>query len=131
MLKCMQPEMDKQPVPSVTANDVERIVRRDFPGEHFAAAMDILNEYGSAEWHRESPRVQLAVLKLAGGNLKDLRLHIETAKCDYRDVLSPAEYPRYTGRGFGEMRRLPLEERERIIESDWNQYETWLNQRTD
>jgi tetratricopeptide (TPR) repeat protein len=80
--------MINQPTPIVTANDVQRIVRRDFPSEHLAAAMDIIKEYGTEKWHSGCNRVQLAVLKLANGNLKDLRRYIEVAKRDYRDVLN-------------------------------------------
>ena len=117
--------MDKQPTPNVTSNDVERVVRRDFPKEEFANVMNILSEYGVEQWQRERPRVQLAVLKLARGTLKGLRLQIDEAKCDYRDVLGPAEYPTYTKR-WHQMGKLPAEEKQHIIESDWNQYETWL-----
>ena len=57
-------------------------------------ALAILDEYQS---DGASPtRVQLAVLKLAAGRLDELRREIETARRDYRDVLAPAEYPRYS-----------------------------------
>jgi hypothetical protein len=119
--------MLKQPTPTVTADDVERIVHRDFAQEQFAAVMEILSEYGTQNWHRECPRVQLAVLKLAGGNLKDLRRYIEAAKSDYRDVLAGAEYPAY----FRQNVFASEAERQKIIESDWHQYETWLNRNAD
>lgn len=107
----------RQPVPSVSAADVERITRRDFPPEQVAEVLAILAEYGSEEWQREEDRVRLAVLKLANRNMKDLRYWIEQAKRDYRDVLGPAEYPQY-GRSRGPQ--------DKIIESDWAQYEKWL-----
>ena len=112
--------MNLQPTPSVTPSDVERIVRRDFTPEEFDAVMGILKEYGREKWQREIPRVQLAVLKLANGSLTRLRRSIEVAKSDYRDVLGPAEYPNY-----GKM-DLRAQELERIIDSDWNQYNAWL-----
>lgn len=115
--------MVKQPTPTVTANDVERIVGRDFAPEQFAPVMDILNEYGSKNWHCECPRVQLAVLKLASGKIEDLRRYIEAAKSDYRDVLASAEYPAYFQHGTFASEA----ERENIIETDWHQYEAWLN----
>jgi len=55
-----------QPTPTVTAADVERIVRRDFPAERTAEVLAMLDEYGTEEWQRETHRVRLAALKLAG-----------------------------------------------------------------
>lgn len=112
----------KELYPERTAEDVERIVRRDFPVEQFDAVMAILNEYGTERWHRESFRVQLAVLKMADGSMDRLRTWIKVAKSDYRDVLSPAEYPSQmkTGRHTSER------ERRRMSESDKQQYLEWL-----
>jgi hypothetical protein len=114
-----------QPVPKVTPGDVERVVRRDFPDEPFANVMAILNEYGTEKWQREQPRVQLAMLKLAKGNLEKLRAAVNVAKSDYRDVLAPAEYPLYA-KGSFRTGNLPVKERQRVIDSDWRQYEEWL-----
>lgn len=87
--------MRHQPIPEVTLNDVERIVRRDFPVIQFDSVMAVLKEYEeSTSGRRERPRVQLATLKLANGDVEALRTHINTAVQDIRDVLGPAEYPR-------------------------------------
>ena len=114
-----------QPTPAVTAADVERVVRRDFPAERVAEVLAILNEYGIESWQREFDRVRLAALKLAAGNLKKLRLHIETAKQDYRDVLAYAEYPGYMSRVPGPGAR-PPDVVQRIVDADWKQYQDWL-----
>jgi hypothetical protein len=73
----------------------------------------------------ESPRVQLAALKLANGSLENLRTQVEIAIGDYRDVLGSAEYPAYRKVGV-RIRELPIDERLQIIDSDWRQYEQWL-----
>lgn len=117
--------MCKQPTPEVTRSDVERIVRRDFLPEQFNTVMSLLDEYGPEAWQCERARVRLAALKLADGDLQKLRHQIASAKCDYRDVLSGAEYPGYSGKCTG-LRQPSPEERERIIGSDWQQYEAWL-----
>ena len=117
-----------QPVPDVSGEDVIRVVRRDFGLDRLDAVMGILSEYGAEEWQRERHRVRLAVLKLASGNMDALRSHIETAKCDYRDVLAYAEYPGY-------MKLVPPsgktaeQRRQDIIRSDWDQYRSWLNRK--
>ena len=86
--------------------------------------MSILAEYRSDTWHREMHRVHLAVLKLAASTLDALRQEIETAKCDYRDVLAYAEYPRYSREiGFDDV---PASLKRDVIEDDWRQYESWL-----
>jgi hypothetical protein len=85
----------------------------------------MLDEYGVEDWQRERDRVQLAVLKLAAKSLEGLRRHIEAAKCDFRDVLGPAEYPGYEKKMF-RIDKLPEAERQRIIDADWKQYQDWF-----
>jgi hypothetical protein len=118
--------MQNQPIPKVTSNDVERIVRRDYSETQFDSVMAVLKGYEeSASGRRECPRVQLAALKLANGQLEALRTHINTAVQDLRDVLGPAEYPVYTEKGASRG-QLPDPEAQRIIDSDWKQCEDWL-----
>jgi hypothetical protein len=117
--------MRTQPAPSVTHADVERVVARDYPADQRAQAWTVLREYGAEEWHPEADRVRLAALKLAAGSLEHLRLHIDVAKIDYRDVIAAAEYPGY-------MKRIPVsgavppDHRAQVIQEDWEQYEQWL-----
>lgn len=114
-----------QPIPQVTPDDVERVVGRDFSDGDYETVMTILSDYGTENWHRERTRVQLAALKMAEGSVQKLRACVEAAKCDYRDILAGAEFPAYFKAGFL-IRELPAEERSRIIDSDWRQYEEWL-----
>ena len=114
-----------QPIPKVSNDDVERIVRRDYPQNLYFTIMDVLEEYGSERWQREEHRVRLAVLKLANGDIDELRRLIITAKKDYRDVIAPAEYPSYSKNRWG------TEEKysdiiQKIIQKDWEQYTNWL-----
>jgi hypothetical protein len=114
-----------QPVPRVTAADIERVVRRDFPDAQVSDVLAILAEYGTEIWHKEPERVRLAALKLANGDLAKLRSTINRAKLDYRDVLAPAEYPKFMQEGM-RFRRLRSRDRELIYTDDWQQYERWL-----
>jgi len=120
--KAAPPQTAKQSVPKITPSDVERIVSREFPVDQVANVMAILGEY---TWQRERPRVQLAALKVADGDLQRLRTSIESANRDYRDVLAAAEYPAYSKVGF-RTKELPADEQRRIMDSDWRQYEAWL-----
>jgi hypothetical protein len=112
-----------QPVPEVTPSDVKRVVRRDFPNEQFADVMTLMDGCSAKGGGR--PRVQLAVLKLAQGNLEKVGPLVESANRDYRDVLVWAEYPNYHKIGF-RVRELSNKERRQINDSDWKQYEGWL-----
>lgn len=117
--------MVAQPVPQISAEDVDRVIRRDFPAEKFVEVSALLNEYQSGPWKVSADRVRMAVLKLSSGDFAKLRTHIEMAKRDFRDVLAYAEYPAYMKVGFG-VGKLPETEQSRIIGSDWQQYEEWL-----
>lgn len=107
-------------------DDVERVVRRDFAHENYYKIILVLNEYGTEDWQREPDRVRLAVLMLANGNIEELRRYIEWAKCDYRDVISPAEYPLASKKWF-KMEKMTREEIDTIYKKDWEQYQLWLN----
>ncbi len=86
--------------------------------------MEILQEYGKQEWNKPGPRVRLAILKLANGDLSQLKEHTKVAIQDFRDVLAMAEYPRWT-KEIGFDRKARKVERA-VIDDDWRQYCEWL-----
>ena len=116
--------MAGQPVPNVTDDDVQRITLRDFGSSDTAIALSILQDLG----RRPSPRVCLAVLKLADGDVDELRHYTKIAIDDYRDVIALAEYPRY----FREVVNANVAEpvQYAIIDDDWNQYREWLERKS-
>ncbi len=114
-----------QPIPQVTFDDVERIVRRDFTADEYATVTAMLNEYGMNMTQTGAARVRLAALKVANGSVQKLRSCIDSAKRDYRDALVAAEYPAYFMIGF-RGQKLPENEQRRIIDEDWRQYQEWL-----
>ncbi len=73
---------------------IERLALREF-GQDADAALALLAEYGSEDWHREALRVQAAAMYLAEGNLEELGRVVAIAKRDYRDILFWAEFPNY------------------------------------
>jgi hypothetical protein len=110
-----------QPTPEVTKSDLDRIVRRDFPAEQVPVVEELMSKVEVREW----PRVMLACLKLAAGNLDALRYHVADAPGYYRDIISEAEYPHYTKVMF-RIERFSDEERQRIYDKDWAQYLSWF-----
>ncbi len=118
--------MRNQPIPDIKPEDIDRIVRRDFPESHYDAVLEILHEYGSEKWHRDGWRVKAAVLKIANGKLHELRIAMDTAKRDYRDVLLAAEYPEYGRQTLYSARAFGRAEPDQVIDRDWDQYKAWL-----
>jgi hypothetical protein len=98
--------------------------RQCFPNEDPGKIMDILDLYGKEFYARERERVQIAILKLSGGDLENLREYVEMAKSDFRDVLASAEYPEEMRRDTWKMS--DKEEVKRIRERDRQQYIDWL-----
>ena len=95
-----------------------------FPNEDLGKIMDILDLYGKESHVRELERVQIAILKLSGGDLENLRAYVETAKSDFRDVLAYAEFPEEMSKYNWKMS--DKEEVKRIRERDCQQYIDWL-----
>jgi len=114
------------PVPQVNRRDVLRIVRRDFPVAKQRQVLDLLDGYGKRQGDAEPHRVHLAILKLSGGSIDKLRKNVELARGDYRDVLAPAEYPKFWELGFVGVEDLTPKERRQLQEDDWRQYQAWL-----
>jgi len=121
--------MAGQPVPKVTGDDVQRIIFRDFGSPQTALALSILEDLGRQHKDRRpDPRVCLAVLKLADGDVDQLARYTKTAIEDYRDVIAAAEYPRY----FREIvnANVPEPIQYVIIDDDWAQYREWLEKKS-
>lgn len=70
-------------------------------------------------FQHEHLRVRMACLKLAEGSIERLAQQVASACKDYRDALACAEYPAYTSAHSAG-------QRQRAIESDWNQLQQWL-----
>jgi hypothetical protein len=115
----------RQPVASVTAADVERLVLRDFaPAEH-TTVRALLGSYGVESYEREVDRVRAALLRVADGRVGPLEDAVRVAKQDYRDALVMAEYPLYWKR-TAETPDLPQHERADIHEADRRRYDEWF-----
>ena len=111
-----------QPVPDVSQSDVARIVGRDFAAEVRERVGELLDRTEEPL----SPRVALAVLKLSDGDVEALAANVEVARADWRDVIAYAEYPEYM-RSVGFASSVSDQRKREIIESDWQQYQSWLN----
>ena len=112
----------EQFTPKVTQEDVERILQRDFPAEHWQG----LREMIQLVQVREKDRVILACIKTAGGDFQKLKSNLTVAEGWWRDIISEAEYPFYSKKMF-RIDKLTQKEKSDIIEKDKKQYLDWLN----
>ena len=110
-----------QPVPKVSRSDVDRIIERDFAPQDRDDLEVLLSDLDQSL----SPRVLIAVLKLADGDMRKFESNLEAAHADWRDVIAYAEYPAYMKATAG-AQRLSHERRDELVEADWEQYQSWL-----
>jgi hypothetical protein len=104
-----------------------RVLQRMFPNHaHRLEARRILEQYGGSATEPEAERVRLAVLKLAGADIGQLRSGVLGAKEDYEDTLSWAESPSETKTRMGNRKLNPHQWAE-IAAQDQKQYENWLH----
>ncbi len=111
--------MIEQPVFKPNENDIDRIIKRDYPKEQSEFIKTILNQYQPEKSESKGIRVKMDSLKLAAGDVEKLRRLIEIAKIDYRDVIGPAEYPSYPA--LSNNNHLIR----KAIRDDWNQLMVW------
>lgn len=74
-----------------TREDVIDAVRAAFPHSDATSILAVLDLYGTESYERERARVQVAIVTLSEGNEDKLRYFVQTAKTDYRDILSWVE----------------------------------------
>jgi hypothetical protein len=114
--------MSAPDVSQVSRNDVLRVTHRDFPGESPEVVLAILDEYAD----HERDRVQLAILKLSGGQIDELLNYAGAAIQDYRDVIAWAEYRRYFDSGLVVGDQINSETIRRLQDEDRDEYLRWL-----
>jgi hypothetical protein len=83
----------------------------------------VLGDYGGKSREREPDRVRLAILKLAGAELRSVEKYTGYACEDYRNILAWAEYPRQAR----EWVMPDADAKQKMIEADLTEYENWLH----
>ena len=110
--------------PQVSQDDVERVLQRDFPVEHWQE----LREMIQLVQVREKDRVILACMKNVSGDVQKLKGNLTEAEGYWREIISEAEYPFYSKKMF-RIDKLNEKEKSDIIEKDKKQYLDWLNRK--
>ena len=76
-----------------TRTDLESAVRAAFPLSDAATVLSVIDLYGTEPHEPERERVQLAIVALSQGSEEKLLEFVQTAKTDYRNILSWVESP--------------------------------------
>jgi hypothetical protein len=117
-------------IPQVNEEDCRRIIERDFPIEQRERVYELLKSHTAKHWTDTGKyRIYLSILKLADGSLTEVTLRIAIGETDFRDVVGPAEYPRFWRIGFVGAEKLSDEQRKQLIEDDWQEYQQWLHKK--
>ena len=97
-----------------------------FPNlESRAGVIRILSSYDDER--PEAPRVRLAVLKLSGADLAEIREKVERAIEDYEDAIGWAESPHQMKCSM-QNRKLRNTDREQLVAEDRGEFQNWLRQ---
>ena len=106
-------------------NLLPRVLEAMFPAAaHRRDIITRLSVYGTESHHREIPRVQLGILRLAWSQPEKLEEFIELACQDYRDLLCAAEYP-LSSRDYRLKDQDPVKCKEYQLE-ETARYNAWL-----
>jgi len=101
-------------------------VHKMWPREQWDAVMAALDEYGREGSSWGCTRVQLAILKLCGGNRDEIPKLVETANRDYRDVIAWAENPEAIRLLWAVRKEMSRAEIAAMRRRDKRQYRRWL-----
>ena len=111
-----------QPIAKVTTLQVESLIAREFPKHIDEVTLKFYNV--KCDNPNGINRISSAILKLANKDISMLDHYIAMANADSRDVLSQAEYPRYSKIGFVDFDKKKMKS---IYMDDWTEYSKWLN----
>ena len=67
--------------------DLSAFVEEQFRPTEVQEVLTLLKSYGEKPYHREQQRVRRVIAQNSRGSLDRLRLLVDVAKIDYRDVL--------------------------------------------
>ncbi len=107
--------------PELDEDDLERILRRDYP----EGDLPEIRRWIAPIELREKTRVIVACLKIAEGSTERLRGELRQATGQWREKLAQAEYPTVTRR-WRALQKAPVSERQAAYDRDWEQYFEWL-----
>jgi len=110
-----------EPVAKISDKTLERLLRREF-GDHASEAKEKFLHVKSNSPGGKN-RISAAILKLSNGDLDKINYYIDLCNQDFRDVVAPAEYPRYSTVAFNET---PRWKKRQYYFADWKDYSNWL-----
>ena len=117
---------NEQPAADISKAQVDRIIKSCFGYEKYSMINGLITECETQN-EKLNYRVWAAILKLSNSNLDDLKSNINAASTDYRDVLTLAEYPKYSHNPNSNSQYSPTK---LVLLMDWTQYAIWIKKQT-
>lgn len=111
-----------QPAAKISDELLDKLIRREFPHDIDNVKQKLNTIVSDSQAGKN--RFSAAVLKLANGDLSKIDDLVTKCNYDFRDIVSVAEYPKYSDFDLGE---IPADKTKKIYESDWTKYSDWLN----
>lgn len=107
----------------VTTHQLDKLIAREFPDciDKVHLKLDRVESNNP----NGKNRISAGIIKLANKDFALLDLYIQLANADYRDILSQAEYPRYSKLDFENFEKTNMK---KIYLNDWKEYSKWLNE---
>ena len=110
-----------QPIAKVTDKKLDQLIQREFGGrapEIKRKLQQVTSDTGDGK-----NRISAAILKCSNGDFKAIDHFIATSSEDFRDVISNAEYPRFSKLS---VKHTEGQNMKRIYLEDWREYSNWL-----
>jgi hypothetical protein len=114
--------MHNQPIASISQGQLDFLIKREFP--ELSEIVSNKLKFVASDTESGRRRISVAILKLANRDFRKLDTLIEKANFDFRDVVSQAEYPTNSLRGFDDR---TLEQEMSEHRADWEDYAGWLS----
>ena len=115
------------PCAKINNKTLERIINREFGNGATEVKQKLQKITNNGRENKN--RISAAIVKLANKDIAAIDNFVEISNSDYRDVLSPAEYPRFNELGFVGIKGMAKNKKKEIIISDWKHYSKWLNRK--
>jgi hypothetical protein len=110
-----------EPVARISDNKIDRLLLREF-GSHASEVKEKFLHLKS-DTPGGKNRISAAILKLSNGDMDKIDHYIDLCNLDFRDVVGPAEYRRYTTVAFNE---IPRWKKRQFYLADRKEYSNWL-----
>lgn len=110
-----------EPSAKISDKTLERLIRREFGSR--AGEVNRKFQQVNSDTPGGKNRISAAILKLANRDLDGIDYYTSVCNNDFRDLVAPAEYPRFSKIGFNKIAKW---KKRQLYLSDWKEYSRWV-----